>query len=164
MIPNANARHFRLKAALRDLIAACGGIERTAALSTLGKSTVGRWQDPDAKDFPNVAIVAALEAECGVPSVSRAMAELAGLPVGTRSADIGQDGCIMASHAQTVGQAAQLMAEGAMAFADNHVSPSEANALDRVAQKLERDLSEYRKILAGIRGEGGLSLVKGDRA
>lgn len=161
MIPNANARHFRLKAAMRDLIAACGGIERTADIAMLGKSTVGRWQDADAKDFPNVATVAALEAECGNALVSRALADLAGLPIGDKSAAIGDDGCVMASHAQTVGQAAQLMAEGAMAFSDNHVTPTEAANLDRVAQKLERDLAEYRKILAGIRGDGGLSLVKG---
>ncbi len=163
MVPNANARHFRLKAALRDLVAACGGIERTAEIVTMGKSTVGRWQDPDAKDFPSIAVVAQLEAECGRADVSRAMAEIAGIPIGSREREAEGNACIMASHAEAVTRAARMMAEGAMAFSDSHVTPAEATSMDRAVQGLEEALGEYRKVLATVRGEGGLSLVKGGR-
>ncbi len=160
MVPNANTRHFRLKAAVRDLIAAAGGLERTAAICGLGKSTVGRWQDADRDDFPNLAYVAQLEAECGRCDVSRAMADLAGLPVGSRPREAEGNACLMATHAEAVTHAAALMAEGAMAFSDSHVTPSEANAMDRAAQRLEEALGDYRKVLAGIRGEGGSALFR----
>jgi hypothetical protein len=161
MIPNANVRHFRLKAALRDLIAAAGGIERAADILTMGKSTVGRWQDADAKDFPSVDAVAALEAESGRADVSRVMAEFAGLPVGNRVREAEGNAGIMASHAEAVTNAAALMAEGALAFSDSHVTPAEATSMDRAAQRLEESIADYRRELARARGEGGLSLVSG---
>lgn len=164
MIPNANVRHFRLKAALRDLIIAAGGIERAADMLTMGKSTVGRWQDADAKDFPSIAAVAMLEAECGRGDVSRVMAELAGLPVSHRVHPSTGNADIMASHAEAVTQAAALMAEGAMAFSDNRVTPAEAASMDRAAQRLEDAIADYRGELARIRGEGGITLVKGGAA
>lgn len=164
MIPNANVRHYRLKAALRDLIASAGGIERAADIVTMGKSTVGRWQDADAKDFPTIAAVAMLEAECGRADVSRAMAELAGLPIGNRIRDGASNADIMASHAEAVTHAAALMAEGAMAFSDNRVTPAEATGMDRSAQRLEEAIGDYRRELARIRGEGGVTLVKGGAA
>lgn len=163
MIPNANTRHFRLKAAMRDLIAAAGGIERAADLLTMGKSTVGRWQDPDAKDFPSIAHVVALEAECGRGDVSRAMAEFAGLTVAGRPADADANAGLMATHAEAVTHAAAMMAEGALAFSDSTVTPAEANSMDRAAQRLEDAVSNYRRELARVRGAGGISLVPGGR-
>lgn len=158
MIPNANVRHFRLKAALRDLIVAAGGVERTAEMLTMGKSTVGRWQDADAKDFPTVAAVAMLEAECGRTDVTRVMAELAGLKVGDKVRPAGGNADIMASHAEAVTQAAALMAEGAMAFSDNRVTPAEASSMDRAALRLQEAIGEYRSELARIRSAGGVDL------
>lgn len=162
MIPNANVRHYRLKAALRDLIAAAGGVERTAEMLTMGKSTVGRWQDADAKDFPTIAAVAMLEAECGRADVTRAMAEFAGLKIGDRIQPSGGNADIMASHAEAVTHAAALMAEGAMAFSDNRVTPAEAASMDRAALRLQEAIGDYRRELARIRGEGGVVLGGAD--
>lgn len=164
MLPSANTRHYRLKAAVRDLVHACGGVERAAELATLGKSTVARWQDAELRDFPGIAVVALLEAECGRADVSRAMAELAGLTVGARDAAQQEKASLMATHAEAVTQAAQLMAEGALVFSDLHVTPAEATAMDRAAQRLERSLAQYRTALAGVRGAGGMTLVQGGAA
>jgi hypothetical protein len=51
MIPNANGRYFRIKAAQRDLIAAAGGIERVAEIVGFSKSQVGRWHHGDSPDL-----------------------------------------------------------------------------------------------------------------
>lgn len=161
MVPNANVRHYRLKAAIRDLIAATGGVERAADILTMGKSTIGRWQDADAKDFPTVAAVAMLEAECGRADVTRVMAEFAGLKIDGRATHGTSNTGIMASHAEAVTHAAAMMAEGAMAFSDNRVTPAEAASMDHAARRLEDALGNYRQELARIRGEGGVSLGGG---
>ncbi len=163
MLPNTNAGHFRLKAAIRDLIAAAGGIERAAEICTLGKSTVGRWQDADARDFPNIWHVRMLECECGRADISRVMAELAGLDTGRADSPDGK-ACLMASHAEAVTHAAALMSEGAMAFSDSLVTPAEASSMDRAAQRLEEAVASYRQVLAGVKAAGGFTIVKGGAA
>lgn len=161
MVPNANASHFRLKAAIRDLVAAAGGIERAADICTLGKSTIARWQDAEARDFPNVWHVRALEAECGRADVSRAMGEASGLAIGNRPASGADNACLMAAHADAAVKAAAMLTEGAMAFSDNAVTPAELVRMDDAVQQLEEAAARYRQQLARARAEGGLSLVVG---
>ncbi len=155
----SDAWFYRLKAAQRDLIKQCGGIERAADISSFGKSTVGRWNnatDPELMPMPAILL---LEAECGTPLVTSVMAELNGRRLNDPDHEAGTTGNILSRYAEAVRQAGELMATGAQAFADGKVTPTEATQLDRVASDVERALSEFRKILAGARGGDGLRLV-----
>jgi len=157
MIPNANRTLFRLKAAQRDLISACGGIERAAEICAYSKSTVGRW-NADGPELMPLDAVMALEAECGRAEVTLAMAGLHGLRLAGEPEAAGVNECLMARHADTVTRAAELMTEGALAFSDAKVTPAEAARMDRAASALAAAVEEYRKTLASVRAEGGATL------
>jgi len=161
MIPNANARHFLLKAKQRDLIAAVGGIERAGGICNFSKSTVGRWANPDSLELMPLDAIFALEEECGRHDMSEAIAAARGRRFEEAEAEPQANASIMSRHAETIVQMGELMSTGAMAFADGKLTPSEAVQIDRAAAQLERGLQELRKATANARGEGGLSLVKG---
>lgn len=162
MVPNANARHFLIKAKQRDLIAAAGGIERAAAVCDRSKSVVGRWFNGDNPEWIDLPALFALEEETGRFDLSEAIAALRGRSFADAAA-AGHDtnACIMARHAEAMVQVGELAASAAMAFSDGRLTPAEASQIDRAASALERAISELRKATAGARGDGGISLVKG---
>ena len=64
-----------LKQATEMLIAACGGIEASAKLARVGKSTIARYSDPAADDcYIPADVIRALELHCGDPIVTRYLA------------------------------------------------------------------------------------------
>lgn len=164
MIPNANARHYLLKAKQRDLIAAVGGIERAAAICSYGKSTVGRWGNSDSPELMPLDAMFALEEECGRFDMSEAIAAARGRRFAETEISASDNVSVMASHAEAVVQMGELMTAGALAFADGKLTPAEATQIDRALAKVEAATAEYRKVVAGVRGQGGLSLVGGGAA
>lgn len=160
MVPNANARHFLLKAKQRDLIAAAGGIERAAEICSFSKSAVGRWANPDSHELMPLDAIFSLEEETGRVDMSEAIASARG----RRFADVeatAANGSVMAAHAETVVRMGELMTEGALAFADGQLTPAESARIDRALSKVEEGLGEYRRILAGAKASGGLKVVPG---
>ncbi|RWM19639.1 MAG: hypothetical protein EOR72_00095 [Mesorhizobium sp.] len=158
MVPNANARHFLLKAKQRDLIAAAGGIERAAMVCSYGKSTVGRWANADSTELMPLDAMFALEEETGRFDMSEAIITARG----RRLAEVettAANGNIMTAHAETVVRMGELMTEGALAFADGELTPSESAQIDRSLAKLNNAIGEYRKVLAGAKAAGGLKVV-----
>ncbi|EHK56837.1 phage regulatory CII family protein [Allomesorhizobium alhagi] len=157
-----SAWFYRLKAAQRDLIERTGGIERAAEKAFVSKTEMGRFNHNDSPNLMPLAVVLMLEADCRCPLVTAAMAELHGRRLADPS-DTAEaaNACIMASHAEVVVQAGELMAKGAMAFADGRLTPTEAAGIDRQAAALERSVSELRKAAASARGGEGLSLIHG---
>lgn len=160
----ATARILRIKAAQDQLVALCGGLDESAAISNFGRSTVGRWKDLGDPTLMPLGAVMALEAHCGQPLVTAALAELAGRRLADPEPATADQVNVMARHAEAIVQAGELMSAGATAFADGRVTPNEATAIDRAAGQLERALGDYRKALAGIRADGGLAVVKGGAA
>jgi hypothetical protein len=158
MVPNANARHFMLKAAQRDLIAAAGGIERAAAVCSFGKSTVGRWANGESPELMPLEAIFALEEETGRHDVSAAIAAARGRTFVDKDA-IPANGCVMGAHAESVVRMGDLMSEGAMAFADGELTPAEITQLDRKLAAAMDHMGEYRRILADAKGRGGLKVV-----
>lgn len=156
----SEAWFYRLKAAQKDLIERCGGIERAAEKSSSSKSQVGRWNNPGDPDIMPLPAVLILQAECGMPLVTGAMAELNGRRLADPDSVAAATGNILARHADACRQAADLMAAGAAAFSDGKLTPTEAAEMDRTASKLEQGLADLRRLLAGARGSG-LSLVEG---
>ena len=162
MIPNANARHFLLKAKQRDLIAAAGGVERAAAVCSYGKSTVGRWYHGDSPELMPIDAIFALEEETGRHDMSEAIAMARGRSFadadgGTQAANA----CVMSRHAEVMVRIGALASAAAMAFSDGRLTPAEAAEIDKVASQVEHALAEMRKATAGARGAGGISLVAG---
>ncbi|RWG76159.1 MAG: hypothetical protein EOQ69_32485 [Mesorhizobium sp.] len=161
MVPNANARHFLLKAKQRDLIAAAGGIERAAEVCSYGKSTVGRWAHADSPDMMGLDAIFALEEETGRFDMSEAIAAARGRRFAGVEA-VPANGSVMAAHAEAVVRMGELMSEGALAFADMQLTPAESARIDRSLSKLDEAIGEYRKILAGAKAAGGLKVVPGN--
>lgn len=158
MVPNANARHYLLKAKQRDLIAAAGGIERAAMVCSYSKSVVGRWYNPDSPEIMELPAIFSLEEETGRNDMSEAIASARG----RRFADVevtAANGSVMAAHAEAVVRMGELMTEGALAFADGELTPAESARIDRALVKVENQIADYRRILAGAKASGGLKVV-----
>lgn len=153
------ARILRLKSAQNQIVAACGGIDDVTEIISIGRSTVGRWNDLGDPTLMPLTAVLALEAHCGQPIITAALAELNGRRLADPDAETINQAGIMSRHAEAIIQAGELMSIGAAAFADGKVTPNEAVAMDRAAATMERGLGEYRKALAGIRADGGLKVV-----
>jgi len=164
MVPNANARHFLIKAKQRDLITAAGGQVRAAEICGYGKSTVGRWADPGSPEWMPLDALFKLEEDTGRHDLSEAIAACRGKRFSDEPGTAAANGSAMSAHAAAVVQMGELMTTGALAFADGKLTPAEATQIDRALSKLEEAVEEYRKVMAGARGAGGLDLVgKADR-
>lgn len=159
MVPNANARHFLLKAKQRDLIAACGGIERAAAICNYSKSTVGRWANAEGPELMPLDAIFALEEECGRFDMSEAICAARGRLMAETELAAGANASVMERYAETISQFGALATTGAMAFADLKLTANEAAQLDRDAARAIEKLNELRKAAAHVRGEAGLKVV-----
>lgn len=146
---------FRVKAAQRDLIERCGGIERAVDITGFSKSQVGRWNNPNDPDLMPVGAIRAMEADCGKALVTSVMAEANGRRLTDPEVERRADVSIMLAHAELMRQSAELSHTMAQAIADGHVSPSEAGQVDRVASMMEKAASDLRAALAVIKARGG---------
>jgi hypothetical protein len=80
------ADYLRIKQAWRDLVKACGGPEKVAELTRAGnRGLICQYGQPHCMDrFSPLDVVMDLEAECGVPYVTRILADMLGLDVVAR--------------------------------------------------------------------------------
>ena len=154
---NNEAWFHRVKAAQRDLIRLVGGIERAAVVSSVSSSHIGRMNNPRDTDLMPISVILALEADCGIPLVTSAMAELNGRKLADPDGDRAAAQSVMTSIGQVTGAAGELIAGAAAAFSDHHVTPAEAHKMDRQAADLEMQLSAFRKSLAVVKAHGGLA-------
>lgn len=155
--PISDAWFHRVKAATRDLVKACGGIVRAGEIAHASKSEVGRWQHAGDPDVIPLSAVLALEAECALPLVTSAMADLHGQRlVGDEPASVA---AIASHHADALRSFADLVSEGAAALADGRITPAEATTLDRIAGDVERAMGPLRRALAAAQA-GPLRSVK----
>ena len=144
----STAWQHRIKSAQRDLIARCGGIERSAEITSFGKSNVGRWNSPTDPDLMPLNAVLALEADAGVALVTSVMAGLNGRRLLEPDSEGAGPGVVFSRHAEAVRAAGDLMAAGAQAFADGVLTPAEMSILDKAAGQVESALCELRKAIA----------------
>lgn len=164
MVPNANARHFRIKAAQRDLISAAGGIVRAAQITNFSKSEVGRWNDIDSPDWMDLVAVDKLEAETGLRVFTQAWVETRGLKLADVEPDADKVAGLAIEVAGLVADFSTLMGEWAVTSADGHATTNEAIRLRRQLPALRERISRLEGILAAVQAEGGLSLVSGGAA
>lgn len=164
MVPNANAQHYRLKAAQRDLIAACGGIERSAEICSYSKSAVGRWNNPEDGELMPTPAWLALQAECGRQDKLEALASVCGRRLVDREADAETATNAMARIADTLGKMGSLQQALLLSISDGRLTPAEAAENDRLIVQAIESFQELRKVNATIRGLGGLSVIGGTAA
>lgn len=139
----------RIKAATRDLVRDCGGIDRAAAIALLSRSEISRCQAPTAPCIISLPAALALEAECGVPYVTETMAAIHGR---TLSGPDGDDGAAAAdpvsAFAQSVDGFGRVMSAWGQAHRDEVVTPSEAERMDRLVGEMQGRLDRLRGYLA----------------
>lgn len=146
---------FRVKAAQRDLIERCGGIERVVTICGFSKSQVGRWNSPNDPDLMPIGAVVALERDCGQALVTSVMAQANTRRLTDPDIERAQEVCLIRNHSELMRKSAELAHTVAMAIEDGQVSPSEASSIDRVAAALEHAASNLRAGCAVIKARGG---------
>lgn len=155
----SNAWFHRIKAAQRDLIKMCGGIERVSLITSVSSSHVGRWNNVKDTDLMPISAIITLEADCSVPVVTTAMADLNGFRVEDPEKAAKVTTTIMSALSETVQQAGELFAAGAAAAADGLYTPAELHQLDRCASTVLAKLSGLRNTLAAAHDDGDLRTV-----
>jgi hypothetical protein len=154
-----NAWFFRVKAANRMLIKHNGGIEACAEITSLSTSQVGRCHSDKDTDLLPLSATLRLEAECGQPYVTRAMAELNGCQL-IDPRERGADGrCLMRDNAEFQQRNSEMQAGLYAAAADNVVTPAEALRSLKDLQETKRKLADVETGLTEIIAKGG---QKGD--
>ncbi|GAA5542449.1 phage regulatory CII family protein [Brucella sp. NBRC 113783] len=138
----------RIKAAQRDLIKYCGGIERVVELSGFSKSQVGRWNLSTETDLMPLNAVFKLENECGVLCVTSVMASLNNRRLAEPDEVMQAAGNLLAAHSDVVVSVGEIMSVGARVFADGKVTGTEALQLDKAADNAERNLTSFRRELS----------------
>lgn len=141
-------RDLRLKAAFRDLVEAAGGVARAGQLTGRTHPTISRYGNPSETDcFPPLDVVAVLEAETAIASVTRALADLAGYVLVDKSAADKSD----ALFAQAVGSMAketgEAMASIGSAMADGEVCADDAA---RVLPELRQSIEAQERLAAAL--------------
>jgi hypothetical protein len=141
---------FRLKAATRDLVKACGGLVRAGSVCGFSKTEVGRWQAVAEADLIPLVAIVRLEADCGLPIVTAALAELQGHTLTPTDGGL-ECGSVFAAHAKVLGAVGAVASHIAEAAADGIVTPGEAEAIDRDVGRLDQATAELRLGLAAAR-------------
>lgn len=126
------ARDYRrIKAGTRDLLEACGNARAAALHTRLQQPRLDACaSDAQPRDFLPADVVADLEAACGRPVLTAALAELAGcalvpLPA-WRAAVSGLDALVAAAR-----ETSEAVAAGWAAHSDGVVTPAERETLKR---------------------------------
>lgn len=154
--------HVRFRGAQRDLIDACGGVERVAEMSSFSKSVVGRWRGPNDRDEIPYRVALILEDDCGRPILTRLMAEFNGRELGEANSGSGAVvNSLSAQVADLVEHAGKLVVETVRASADGIVTPSEADQLRALNATIARLTEDVAGLLAGAKADGGLKIVVG---
>lgn len=150
-----DAFQYRLLAAQRDLIERCGTVERVAEKCGYSKSEVGRWRGGANPEFMPVGVIALLEGDCGYALVTAVLAEANGRRLSDPELERVADINVLNAHAEMLIRQADAMTALAQAIADGHVTPTEANIVDKKLADQERATSNLRAALAVVKARGG---------
>jgi hypothetical protein len=142
------ADYLRIKQAWRDLVKACGGPEKVAELTRAGnRGLISQYSQPHCMDrFPPLDVVMDLEAECGVPYVTRVLADMLGLDIVPRQVSR-SNLPIRSLIAAVTRESADLTARFLEASEDNRLSADERTELRREAEEAIEKLNELRLAL-----------------
>jgi len=151
----AEGRRLRVKAATRDLVSACGGVERAAAIVDMSKSEVSRWQSASSmSSIIPVDAILALEAECGLALVTAAMAAINGRSLADPGeAGLSAKGTLLAKHAASMAAEARVAQVFAEIHEDGVTTEAELDRLQRAVGEKQVQDHEYQNTIAAVRAE-----------
>jgi len=152
MTPIPDQWFHRIKAATRDLVKMCGGIDRAVKITQLSATSLSRFQSANHADIISIAGALALEMECGQRLITSAMAEMHGCQLSEAGDDAAIALAAFAGVAEAVRGASDLMAASADAAPDGKLTPAEAERLDRAASSIETSIAPLRQTLAAAKG------------
>ena len=146
------ATYLALKAAFRDLVALCGGPTRACGLTIASQSKMSEAMSPAHMErMPTLRQIADLEAECGVPAVTRFLADLAGFSLTPNVAT--QSSQTMHGHlSQIIRESSELTATLAVNLADGKIDPVERRQMIALVNTLADDLQAAKaSLLVGLK-------------
>lgn len=152
---------FRIKAATRDLVNRAGGDRRAGEICGWGKSTVNRWGSTDHVDVIPLPAALLLQAECGSPLVTMAMAEIDGRSLGPKAGG-GEGPGFRSAHIAVAKEAAELAHTIAVAEDDGVITPNENRAIAKEATDLAEATARVLDRCAAA-GGGPISVMPGGR-
>lgn len=151
-----NAWFIRMKAATRDLILMCGGIEGAAEITGLSVAMIGKCNNFADDSLLNPRAKASLEAHCGDPVVTRVEAELLGFEVcRSERRPVTTTASVHDSVAQISIEAAEVMRAYAEGCADGRFSPADALQVQKELTDLARAVNRGLQVGAGLCALGG---------
>lgn len=133
----------------RMLIAACGGLEEAAGVCRIGRSQLSDCQSPHGAGFLPADVIADLEAHCGEPVVSRALARA----VIAEAPEAGE--ALVDAACEAAEAVAALQREVRRALSDGALTPGERTALTREFHAAMRGLGDVGAALERGESDGG---------
>lgn len=149
-----DADFFRLKAAMADLVARCGGQKRAGQIMDgVSQQMVSQICDRDSPSMLTLRGKLALEAECGAPVVTAVEAELLGFRLVRESGAAVASGsepvpCAFSAHAAVMKEVGDLCGAFSVAVADGSFSRTDAATARRELSQLRRAIEAYERVCA----------------
>lgn len=137
-----------LKRASRLLIKAAGGLQAAGEIAGRSHEQMRRYGDPASPESLPVHLAMRLEAECGQPYVTRALAEASGHALRPMQGR-GSDGGLPMAFAEATMAGAEFHREVALAKADGVIPPNEENAIARAGAKAQAAIGTVLAVVAG---------------
>ncbi|MGZ3272404.1 MAG: hypothetical protein ACXU82_03610 [Caulobacteraceae bacterium] len=125
----------------RQLVIACGGLDKSAQACRLSRSRLSEIGDPKTLAFMPADVIADLEGYCGEPHYSRALAEER--PYAVEAGDLVAEAC------ETTEVASQLQALARLASHHPHFSALERAQILSMIERLDGKVRELRVASGG---------------
>jgi hypothetical protein len=125
--------HARLA---RQLITACGGLEKAAKACRVSKTELSRYQSPHEGRYMPVDVLRALECCCGRPIYSGALVALFDAPKA--------DGCLRDRACELSETTLQLQGRVRIAYDDGALCPRELDEIAEAERRVEETLVRHR--------------------
>lgn len=142
---------FRIKAATRDLVKVCGQLDRASEIACVSTSTMSRWQGAGSPEVITIAAALALEAECGMPLVTEAMAALHSRALTDSDAQRSSKGTVISHFAAAIAAFGAFTKVGGDAIADSNLTATEIEMMRRALAEIRPVVEQLDCALAAAR-------------
>lgn len=147
--------YFRIKTATRALVKMIGTYEDAGRICGVSAKTMHRYGEvtPGNNDFIPIRSALKLEAECGVPCVTEAMAAHGGLSLAAADGSA-PPACMMTAFGGVANEFGDLANRVADALRDGELSPNDHIAINDALSSLNEAVSKAKGTSAKLRAVG----------
>lgn len=157
-----DAFHEQIKAAQRDLIRAAGSIDRVVRLTSYGKSTVGRWNNPADPEHMPLTVVRMLESDTDQPLITTILAHETGRKLSEPDGQVTDAVALDALARQALVDVVDMVGSITGATSDGHVTPAEGTVISTPASRLADTVRRIQQLVGAVKAGGGLKIVAGE--